>query len=621
MLAALICFALCCRINNARQALAYNRLEEDESSASDRDKADVGSTLHIVGLLFGYCRAQWMWFTVGFVFLTLYALSRVFIPAFIGRVLADIADGGGMAKLIRSVFFMSLLALGSVVFGGLRGGAFTYASALVTRQIKLDLFRSLVFQEIAFFDKTKSGETVSRVSSDCQVMATNVSTNMNVFMRNMVMLVGSLCVMFYTSWKLTILTFIAVPATGFITKWYGSYYDRLSEATQTTIAEANNKAEEVLSSIRTVRSFACESYEADVFERSLDVTLHLNKKKSLAYMGYTWNNEFNQNGVLIAVLCYGGHLVMSGALNAEHLITFLLYQIQLGENIYWIAYVVAGIMDCVGASRKVFEYMHRKPAMSLDGSEKPPLQGTICFNDVYFTYASRPNNPVLKGLNLTIRSGTTVALVGPSGGGKSSIVSLLQNMYEPDRGTITIDGVPIKNIDHEFYHERVVLVAQEPVLYNGSIRENILYGCDWATESDMLEAAMMANVHGFVMEMDKKYETECGDRGVQMSGGQKQRIAIARALVRKPCVLILDEATSALDTESEAQVQEAINRCSGKHTVLIVAHRLSTVEKADQIVVIQQGSAVQIGTHQTLMAQPDGLYYSLVSKQLLTEMS
>ncbi|VDM73436.1 unnamed protein product, partial [Strongylus vulgaris] len=228
-------------------------------------------------------------------------------------------------------------------------------------------------------------------------------------------------------------------------------------------------------------------FEVKAFEDDLDVTLKVNRKKSLAYMGYTWNNEFNQNGVLMAVLCYGGHLVMSDNISADSLITFLLYQIQLSENVFWLAFVVAGIMDCVGASRKVFEYMHRKPKMPFDGEQRPILQGTICFKDVYFTYPSRPSNHVLKGLNLTIEAGTTVALVGPSGGGKSSIVSLIQHLYEPDSGVITIDGIPIQNVDHEYYHERVALVAQEPILYNGTVRENILYGCDWATEEDMLE--------------------------------------------------------------------------------------------------------------------------------------
>ncbi|EPB73130.1 ABC transporter, ATP-binding protein [Ancylostoma ceylanicum] len=556
ILAAAVFFVLCCQLT-APRLFEYGRLDETERN-----------------------------------------LTRVFIPAFTGRVLADIALGGGMAALVRSVILMSLLALSSTIFGGLRGGTFTYASALVSRQIKLDLFRSLIKQEIAFFDTTKSGETVSRLSSDCQVMATNVSTHVNVFLRNFVMCVGSLCVMLYMSWRLTMVTLIAVPFTGFITKWYGSYYDKLSEETQTTIAKANNKAEEVLGSMRTVRSFACEMFEVKAFEEDLDVTLKMNRKKSLAYMGYTWNNEFNQNGVLIAVLCYGGHLVMSVA-RIRH------------RWYYGLCWVIQKEFP------QVFEYMHRKPAMPFDGEQRPIVQGTICFEDVYFTYPSRPNNPVLKGLNLTIKAGTTVALVGPSGGGKSSIVSLIQHMYEPDSGSITIDGIPIQNVDHEYYHERVALVAQEPILYNGTVRENILYGCDWATEDDMLEAARKANAHNFVMELEKNYDTQCGDRGVQMSGGQKQRIAIARAMVRNPCVLILDEATSALDAESEAQVQEAINRCAGKRTVLIVAHRLSTVERADAIAVIQKGSLVQIGTHDSLMEDTEGLYYSLISKQLL----
>ncbi|KAL6729428.1 hypothetical protein Aduo_000482 [Ancylostoma duodenale] len=332
-------------------------------------------------------------------------------------------------------------------------------------------------------------------------------------------------------------------------------------------------------------------------------------------MGYNWNNEIKMHGTLVAVLVYGGHLVMTGRMTSANLITFIFYQRQLDYYIYWLAFEVAGIMDCVGASRKVFEYMHRKPAMPFDGEHRPTVQGTVCFNDVYFTYPSSPSTPVLKGLNLTIKAGTTVALVGPSGGGKSTIVSLIQNLYEPDSGSITIDGIPIANVDHAYYHERVALVAQEPILYNGTIRENILYGCDWATEEDMLEAAQKANVHNFVMELEEGYDTQCGDRGVQMSGGQKQRIAIARAMVRNPCVLILDEATSALDAESEAQVQEAISRCAGKRTVVIVAHRLSTVLAADEIAVIQKGSVIQIGTHESLMEDTDGLYYSLISKQ------
>lgn len=308
-------------------------------------------------------------------------------------------------------------------------------------------------------------------------------------------------------------------------------------------------------------------------------------------------------------------------------------------------------MEAVGASRKVFDLMNRKPQFELDGMQRPFVNGNITFSHVGFTYPSRPNNPVLKDLTLSIKSGETVALVGPSGGGKSSIVSLIEHFYEPDEGSVTLDGVPIKDINHVYYHQKVfyqimrlissillqvALVAQEPVLYNGSVRHNILYGCDFATEDDMLNASKMANVHDFVMELEKGYDTNCGEKGVQMSGGQKQRIAIARALVRNPAVLILDEATSALDTESEALVQQALSRCAQERTVIIVAHRLSTIEKANKIAVIVKGCLVQVtlledilfihdtkikfqmGTHTELMTDTDGMYYSLVSRQMLS---
>ncbi|KJH48597.1 ABC transporter, ATP-binding protein [Dictyocaulus viviparus] len=530
-------------------------------------------------------------------------IARVFIPAFIGRVLANITLGGGMSALLRSVALMSLMYeyellncfTFSAIFGSFRGGAFTYAGVLVLRQIKLALFRSLIRQEIAFYDTTKSG-------------------------------------------KKLMVTFITVPVTAFITKWYGTYYELLSEMTQATTAESNSRAQEVLSSIRTVRSFACEMVETQRFEDSLDEILKTSRKNRPR--GYSVDSCSLRN-------------VFTGQLTADLLITFLLYQFQLAEYVYWISSVVTGIMECVGASRKVVNYIHRQPAMDYAGVEKPTLKGTIRFVDVYFTYPARPNNVVLRGLNLTIEAGLTTALVGPSGGGKSSIVSLIEHMYEPTSGSITIDDIPIQNIDHEYYHERIALVAQEPILYNCTIRENILYGCEWASEADMLEAAKKANVHDFVMELEKNYDTLCGDKGVQMSGkfpiclgiacgiltdllhriplwkfhcGQKQRIAIARAMVRNPCILILDEATSALDADSENQIQEAINQqvfswCAGRHTVLVIAHRLSTVERADTIAVIQHGTVVQVGTHKSLMDDRGGLYHSLVSKQFFSAIS
>ncbi|CAL2032643.1 unnamed protein product [Caenorhabditis brenneri] len=567
--------------------------------------------------LFSYCGHQWPWFLAGFFFLNVYAVARVFIPSYTAQVINDIVNQRGFDVFLHSILVLCILTATSSFFGGLRGGCFDYATALVTLRIRLDLFTSLIKQDISFFDTTKTGETMSRLTSDCQTISSTVSTNVNVFMRNGVMLIGALAYMFAMSWRLAMVTFIAVPFVAFITKVYSKFYDKISEKLQQTIADSNQMAEEVLSTMRTVRSFACEKREQKRYEGLLSSTLSVNRKRALAYMGYTWNNEFCDNAILIAVLSYGGHLVLSGKMGKEELITFLLYQMQLGENLYNLSYVMSGLMEAVGASRKVFDLMNREPQFELDGSKKPHVNGNITFSHVGFTYPSRPNNPVLKDLTLNIKAGETVALVGPSGGGKSSIVSLIEHFYEPTEGSVTLDGVPIKDINHVYYHQKVALVAQEPVLYNGSVRHNILYGCDFATEDDMLNASKMANVHDFVMDMEKGYDTNCGEKGVQMSGGQKQRIAIARALVRNPAVLILDEATSALDTESEALVQQALSKCAMERTVIIIAHRLSTIEKANKIAVIVKGHLVQMGTHNELMKDLDGIYFSLVSRQML----
>uniref|UniRef100_A0A1I7RYP1 ABC transporter domain-containing protein n=2 Tax=Bursaphelenchus xylophilus TaxID=6326 RepID=A0A1I7RYP1_BURXY len=341
------------------------------------------------------------------------------------------------------------------------------------------------------------------------------------------------------------------------------------------------------------------------------------RRKTIAYMGYAWLNELSENVVLISVLVYAGHLAMNGLLTIEQITSFLLYQLQLGENFYNLNYVFSGLMESVGASRKVFEYMHKKPDIPYNGTVERPVQGSIEFEDVSFSYPTRPNSKVLKHLSLSIKPGETVALVGPSGAGKSSIIALLEYFYEVNKGKIKLDGVDIKEYAHRFYHQQVSLVSQEPTLYSGSVRYNILYGCEeWATDDDMIEAAKLANAHGFITELEHGYDTKCGEKGVQMSGGQKQRIAIARALVRKPAVLILDEATSALDAESEYIIQQALNQCSVGRTVIVIAHRLSTVEKADRIFVIQKGQVVQEGSHQTLM-EVDGIYKNLVKRQLL----
>ena len=275
-------------------------------------------------------------------------------------------------------------------------------------------------------------------------------------------------------------------------------------------------------------------------------------------------------------------------------------------------------MNAAGASEKIFEYMDTKPELQVTRAYEPDqLRGAIEFHNVTFTYPTRPDAPVLQNVTFSVRPGEIVALVGPSGSGKSSCINLLERFYKPDRGEILVDGISLFDYNHKYIHRVMALVGQEPVLYAKKIRENIAYGLDDedVTEDNVIQAAKMANAYNFIMETPRQFDTDCGERGTQLSGGQKQRIAIARALIRKPSILLLDEATSALDAESEYLVQQAIHKNLKGRTVMIVAHRLSTIEKADKIIVLDHGQIVEQGSHRELLRQ-NGLYAQLVQKQM-----
>ncbi|VDM64588.1 unnamed protein product [Angiostrongylus costaricensis] len=541
-------------------------------------------------------------------------LGRVFIPYYTGEVVSAVfGEQASYERLYQTVVIMALLA----VFGGLRGGSFTYAHATIDRQIRNDLFRAVTKQEIGFFDANKTGEICSRLTADCQTMSNTLSLYMNVLTRNLTMLFGSLIFMTTLSWRLSMITLITVPIIFLVNKIFGVWYDKLSEETQNSVAKANDVAEEVLSAIRTVKSFACERYEGQRFLEYLNDTLTIATRKVFVVIGLIWTNELLQMATLTVVLWYGGHLVIQGKIASGLLVSFLLYQFQLGENLRELGEVWNGLMQAVGASRKVFEFVDRVPKVNNYGKYAPKkIAGRIEFKNVKFSYPIRPDLPIMQDLTFTVEPGQVVALVGPSGGGKSSCIAMLEHFYEPSGGQVLLDGVPIREYDHKYLHTKIALVGQEPVLYARSVTENIGYGLDSYSEDQVQTSAKLANAHSFIMDTTDGYNTNVGEKGCQMSGGQKQRIAIARAVVRDPVVLLLDEATSALDSESEHLVQEAISKNLKGRTVVIIAHRLSTIENADKIVVINHGYVEQMGTHKELISQ-DGIYKLLVQRQMM----
>ncbi|XP_019323148.2 LOW QUALITY PROTEIN: ABC-type oligopeptide transporter ABCB9 [Panthera pardus] len=550
-------------------------------------------------------------------FLIVAALGETFLPYYTGRAIDGIVIQKSMEQFSTAVIVMCLLAIGSSFAAGIRGGIFTLIFARLNIRLRNRLFRSLVSQEMSFFDENRTGDLISRLTSDTTMVSDLVSQNINIFLRNTVKVTGVVVFMFSLSWQLSLVTFMGFPIIMMVSDIYGKYYKRLSKEVQNALARASSTAEETISAMKTVRSFANEEEEAEVYSRKLQQVYKLNRKEAAAYTYYVWGSGLTLLVVQVSILYYGGHLVISGQMTSGNLISFIIYEFVLGDCMESVGSVYSGLMQGVGAAEKVFEFIDRQPTMAHDGNLAPDhLEGRVDFENVTFTYRTRPHTQVLQNVSFSLSPGKVTALVGPSGSGKSSCVNILENFYPLEGGCVLLDGKPVSAYDHKYLHRVISLVSQEPVLFARSITDNISYGLSTVPFEMVVEAAQKANAHGFIMELQDGYNTETGEKGAQLSGGQKQRVAMARALVRNPPVLILDEATSALDAESEYLIQQAIHGHPQKHTVLIIAHRLSTVERAHLIVVLDKGRVVQQGTHQQLLAQ-GGLYAKLVQRQML----
>ncbi|XP_004709661.1 ABC-type oligopeptide transporter ABCB9 [Echinops telfairi] len=567
--------------------------------------------------LLSYTRPDMAFLVAASFFLIVAALGETFLPYYTGRAIDSIVIQKSMDQFSTAVVIMCLLAIGSSFAAGIRGGIFTLIFARLNIRLRNCLFRSLVSQETSFFDENRTGDLISRLTSDTTMVSDLVSQNINIFLRNTVKVTGVVAFMFSLSWQLSLVTFMGFPIIMMVSDIYGKYYKRLSKEVQSALARASSTAEETISAMKTVRSFANEEEEAQVYSRKLQQVYKLNRKEAAAYTYYVWGSGLTLLVVQVSILYYGGHLVISGQMTSGNLISFIIYEFVLGDCMESVGSVYSGLMQGVGAAEKVFEFIDRQPTMVHDGTLAPDhLEGRVDFENVTFTYRTRPHTQVLQNVSFSLTPGKVTALVGPSGSGKSSCVNILENFYPVDGGRVLLDGKPIGAYDHKYLHRVISLVSQEPVLFARSIADNIAYGLPAVPFEMVVEAAQKANAHGFILELHDGYGTETGEKGAQLSGGQKQRVALARALVRNPPILILDEATSALDAESEYMIQQAIHGNLQKHTVLVIAHRLSTVEQAHLIVVLDKGRVVQQGTHHQLLAQ-GGLYAKLVQRQML----
>ena len=480
---------------------------------------------------------------------------------------------------------------------------------------------ALLAQDLSFYDVTPLGDITSRMNNDTSKLTDTLGLNTNVLLRNLVSIAFLLGFMLHLEPRLTLLTFAVVPVATVTSKVYGTFYRKKTKETQTSLAEAGTVADETLGALATIRSFAAEELMAAAYSEKLETFYVLQKIQAYWYIAYMATMTALPQLSQALVLLYGGHLVLEGRTQPGTLVSFLLYQQTLSSAFSNLGDVYSQMMQALGAADKVLELLERVPLFDNRSGAVRPLEcrGEVALVGVQFQYPGR-DRVVLKNFSLCVKPGECCALCGPSGGGKSSIVKLIQRFYEPDLGRVLFDGRDLHTLDAHWLKRQIGLVGQEPVLLARSVRENILFGLEGEgtteeMEARMIKAAQRANAHAFVSALPDGYETQCGEKGTMLSGGQKQRIAIARALVREPRLLLLDEATSALDAESEALVQAALEELMTGRTTLVVAHRLSTIAAADRIVVVEGGEVAEAGTHEHLIRR-DGTYAQLVRRQL-----
>ena len=496
----------------------------------------------------------------------------------------------------------------------------------VMADLRIRLFEQLQSLSLSFYNERRTGELVSRLTNDVSTVRALVTSDISTAVSQGFTLIGALILILVTDWRLTLFMLALIPVTTAAALLFGRRVRTLSRKVQDQLAEATTVLEESLGGVRVVQSFTRESYEIQRFRDNIEQTFALAMKRIRLSALFGPFVSFMGFAGVVSIFWFGGHEVLAGRLSAGQLFMFLVLTLTIAGSIGQFSGLWTGVQETLGATGRLFEILDTQPQIyDLPGARPlPGVEGRITFEAVSFSYtAGQPGQDdrkeeILSGIHLEVQPGEVLALVGPSGAGKTTLVNLIPRFFDPTAGRILIDGQDLRSLEVKSLRSHIGIVPQETLLFGSTVRENILYGRLDATEEEMARAARSANADEFIRQLSKGYDTQVGERGVKLSGGQRQRIAIARAILKNPHILLLDEATSSLDSESEGLVQEALDRLMKDRTSIVIAHRLSTIRNADRIAVLDAGRVVELGNHAQLM-QRDGLYAQLYKMQFRVE--
>ncbi|MBK8440025.1 MAG: ATP-binding cassette domain-containing protein [Rhodobacter sp.] len=548
--------------------------------------------------------------------LTLTATVSLILPLAVRRVV----DGFQSANVaLLDNYFAAFLAIAALLAAGtgLRYWLVTRLGENVVADIRRAVFDKVTGMSPAFFERILTGEILSRITTDTTLILSVIGSSVSVALRNVLLLLGGLVLLFLTSAKLTGLVLLIVPAVVVPIIVLGRRLRILSRENQDWIASSSGSASEALQAVQTVQAFTHEAQTRAVFAEVTQKSLVSAQRRVSTRAVMTVIVIFLVFAGVVGVLWIGARDVRAGVMSVGELIQFVIYAVMVAGSVGALSEIWGELMRAAGATERLVELLQTDDSVQDPSEPKAlprPARGEIGFEDVTFRYPARPEVSALNGVTLRVSPGETVALVGPSGAGKTTILQLLMRFYDPQGGEITLDGIPLRDMARADFRAAIALVPQDPVIFAASARDNIRFGRPTASDAEVEEAARAAAAHDFLTALPQGYDTFLGERGVMLSGGQRQRVAIARAILRDAPVLLLDEATSALDAESEGAVQAAVERLSQGRTTLVVAHRLATVKRADRIVVFDQGRIAATGTHDELVAA-GGLYARLARLQ------